>query len=158
MDAIELLEEQHREVEDLFEEIGEAEASEKREIFEELADQLAIHSTIEERHFYPAVRAASTEDVLRRSLQEHLSVKRLIAEILDQRTTDDAKIKLLEDEVSRHVEEEETHLFPQVRLILDQDRLTALAEEMIATQDTLLEEGQPRERVRQEGADAPAQR
>lgn len=69
MDAIELLEDQHREVEDLFEEIEEAEASEKREIFDEIADQLAIHATIEEKHFYPACRDAKTEDILRESLE-----------------------------------------------------------------------------------------
>jgi hemerythrin superfamily protein len=153
MDAIELLEEQHREVEDLFEEIAEAEADEKREIFEEIADQLAIHATIEERHFYPAVRDASTDEILRRSVEEHLAVKRLITEILDQRASDEeleAKIKLLEEEVEKHVEEEETQLFPKVRTLLDTAALAALAQQMIATQDSLLEAGQPRDRVKQE--------
>src|SRR3954466_6506700 len=71
MNAIEMLEEQHRDVEDLFEEIEEAEGAEKQEVFAEIADQLVIHSAIEEKHFYPAVKARQTEDLLRESLEEH---------------------------------------------------------------------------------------
>src|SRR3982751_5212110 len=76
MNAIELLESQHREVEDLFEEIEETDDLEaKADLFEQLADKLAIHATIEEHHFYPAVKEKRTEDILLESLQEHLAVK-----------------------------------------------------------------------------------
>ena len=37
------------------------EDSEKRALFFEIADNLAVHATIEERHFYPAVRERQTE-------------------------------------------------------------------------------------------------
>jgi hemerythrin superfamily protein len=160
MDAIELLEEQHREVEDLFEAMTDAEPSEKRALFADLADQLTVHATIEERHFYPAIVDPSTNELLRESRQEHLTVKRLLAEILDHRATDgefDAKIKLLEREVAEHVEEEETMLFPRVRDILDENALAVIAEQMIATQDSLFEDGQPRHRVEDELAPSPHQ-
>jgi hemerythrin superfamily protein len=161
MDAIELLEEQHRDVEDLFEEIAEAETSEKREIFEEIADQLTIHATIEERHFYPSVKDPRTEEILRESLEEHMAVKRLLAELLELKATDevfDDKIEALKGHVQRHVEEEEQTLFPKARTILDKATLTALAQEMTATQETLLEDGEPRERVKQETTGAPPPR
>jgi len=58
MSAIDMLEADHREVEDLFEELESAKsAAEKREVFEEIADKLAVHAAIEERHFYPAAKA-----------------------------------------------------------------------------------------------------
>src|SRR6185436_1742807 len=70
MDAIEMLEEQHRDVEDLFEELESADAADKQDLFDELADQLAVHTLIEEMHFYPAVRAKRTSDILDESLEE----------------------------------------------------------------------------------------
>jgi hemerythrin-like domain-containing protein len=161
MDAIDLLEEQHRDVEDLFEEIEQAEASEKREIFEEIADQLAIHATIEEKHFYPAANDKSTESLLKESLEEHLSVKRLIADLLELDAKDgtfDAKIKVLKEQVEQHVKEEEKELFPKVRKLLDKEMLDALAQEMTATQESLIDDGEPRERVKSETAEAPSLR
>jgi hemerythrin superfamily protein len=159
MDAIEMLEEQHRDVEDLFDEIEEAEGAEKREVFAEIADQLVIHSAIEEKHFYPAVKARQTEDLLRESLEEHLSAKRIIADLLDMKVEDeqfDAKVDVLKELIQHHVKEEEDELFPKVRKLLGQEELEALAQEMMATQDTLLEEDEPRQMVRGEtGAAAP---
>src|SRR5262245_1440598 len=81
MDAIELLEQQHRDVESLFERLGSG-GRDKQALFNQLADLLAIHAAIEERHFYPAVRARRTEDILLESLSEHLAIKRALADLL----------------------------------------------------------------------------
>src|SRR2546423_14353691 len=160
MDAIELLMQKHRDVEDLFEEIEEAEASEKREIFEEIADQLTIHATIEERHFYPAVKDDErTSALVMESLEEHLAVKRLLADLLDIEPKDatfDAKIAVLKEQVQHHVKEEEKELFPKVRKALDAEILTALAQEMTATQEALLDEGEPPRLIKEQTAAAPA--
>jgi hemerythrin superfamily protein len=153
MNAIEMLEEQHRDVEDLFEEIEEAEGAEKQEVFAEIADQLVIHSAIEEKHFYPAVKARQTEDLLRESLEEHLAAKRIIADLLDLKVDDeqfDAKVDVLKEMIQHHVKEEEDELFPKVRKLLGADELEALAQEMMATQDALLEKDEPRQMVRSE--------
>ena len=58
VDAIELLETQHQEVEHLFKKIERAGEEEKQDLFEQLADALAVHTTIEEKHFYPATKSA----------------------------------------------------------------------------------------------------
>lgn len=159
MDAIQMLEEQHREVEDLFEEIEQAEASdEKQELFEEIADQLTVHAVIEERHFYPAVKERRTEDILLEALEEHLSIKRLLADLLKLSPEDDqfdAKISVLKEQVEHHVEEEEGDLFPKVRKILDKEMLDAIAQEMTATQEQLLDAGDPRGLVKGQTAQAP---
>jgi hemerythrin superfamily protein len=157
MDAIEMLEEQHRDVEDLFEELESAEASDKQDLFDEIADQLAVHALIEEQHFYPAVKAKRTEDILLESLEEHLSIKRLLADLLKldpSNETFDAKLKVLQEQVEHHVQEEEDELFPKVRKVLDKKQLVAIAEEMTVTQEKLLDAGDPRERVRGETGEA----
>jgi hemerythrin superfamily protein len=159
MDAIEMLEEQHRDVEDLFEEFEQAEAGEKREVFEEIADQLSVHATIEEKHFYPAVKAKKTADMVLEAFEEHLQIKRAIADCLAVAAKDtktlQAKVKVLKEEVEHHVEEEEKELFPTVKKLLGADELLAIAQEMAATQDSLMEAGDPRDLVKDQLAQAP---
>lgn len=145
MDAIELLEQQHREVEDLFEAFEDAD--DKRAVFEQIADALAVHTEIEEKIFYPATLDSRTEDSLQEAIQEHLQMKRLIADLLSMSPDDPAfaaKVKVLEEEVEHHVEEEENELFPAVRDALDEDRLEVLGEELEALADELEEEQAPR--------------
>jgi hemerythrin superfamily protein len=154
MNAIELLLSQHREVDELFSKIESAKSEDRKsELFEEIADKLAIHAAIEEHHFYPAVRASRTEDILLESLEEHLSIKRVLADLLDVSVDDesfDAKIKVLQEQVEHHVEEEESDLFPKVKKILDKDELEAIGQAMSAEQAELEERGSPRENVRSE--------
>jgi hemerythrin-like domain-containing protein len=54
---------------------------------------------------------------------------------------------VLKEQIEHHVEEEEGQLFPKVRKLLDQESLEALEQEMTATREELLEEGDPREAV-----------
>ena len=119
MDAVDLLESQHREVEALFEQLREAESARERgELFAELADQLAAHTKIEETIFYPKVCDEGTSELLHHSVEEHLSAKRVLAELLDMAPSDPQfmrKIDELEELVRDHVEDEEMELFPQVR-------------------------------------------
>src|SRR5256885_14725071 len=83
MNAIDLLKKQHEEAKELLSSLEEAEVEEKEELFEKLADALAAHAAIEERHFYPATKDDRTEELLQEAVEEHLSVKRLIADLLD---------------------------------------------------------------------------
>lgn len=154
MNATDLLESQHREVEDLFEKIASADDDDDKEaLFDELADNLAIHAAIEEHQFYPAVMSRRTEDILLESLEEHLAVKRVLADLLDTAVGDptfNAKMKLLKETVSHHVREEENDLFPKVKNIFDEEELEALGDDMEAEQEQLLSEGEPRKLVPQE--------
>jgi hemerythrin superfamily protein len=157
MGAIDMLESQHREVEKLFKAFENAEGDEKREVFIEIADKLAVHAAIEEKHFYPAAKARDTEDLLLESAEEHLSVKRIIADLLAMKPGDDtfdAKVTTLKEQVEHHVEEEEGELFPKVKKLLDATTLEALEQEMTATQEELLEQGNPREQVPSETGEA----
>jgi len=151
MNAIDLLKSQHREVSKLFSKIEKTkEASDKAELFNEIADKLAVHAAIEEHHFYPAVKAKRTEDILLESLEEHLGIKRVIADLMEVDAEDetfDAKVKVLKEQVEHHVEEEESDLFPKVKRLFDKDQLEAMGQEMSAEQAELEAEGEPRRSV-----------
>ncbi len=151
LDAVGMLEGQHREVERLFAKLDKASGVEtKRKLFTEIADKLAVHAAIEERDFYPAVRAKRTEDILLESLEEHLGIKRVLADLLAIDVGDetfDAKAKVLKEQVEHHVTEEEDDLFPKVKKLMDRDTLLAIAQQMTATQEELIAKGDPRKAV-----------
>src|SRR5882724_11311864 len=151
MNAIKLLESQHREVEKLFAKIESAKDVDKKEtLFTTLADSLAVHASIEEHHFYPAVKASRTQDILLESLEEHVAIKRVLSDLLDTEVEDqtfDAKLKVLKETVAHHVEEEESDLFPKVKKLFAADRLEAIGQEMSEEQAALEAKGNPREAV-----------
>ena len=150
MDAIELLKQQHEEVKALFKKIEKAEEEEQQELFEQIADSLAVHAAIEEKHFYPAVKAKATEDVLLEAVEEHLEIKRVIADLLALDASDEtfeAKVTVLKEDVEHHVEEEEQVLFPKVNKLFDKEELETIAAAMEQTEGELLEAGNPRNAV-----------
>lgn len=148
MNAVKMLKHEHREVEKLFEKFEAAKATERRQkVFEEIADALAVHAAIEERHFYPGVKKRQTEDVLLESVEEHLEIKRVIADLLQMDPRDDtfdAKVKVLQEDVQHHVEEEEGELFPKVEKLIDEEELEAIGAAMEETEKELKSEGNPR--------------
>ena len=123
-------------------------AGQRREIFEAIADAMAVHATIEERHFYPAVKQAATVEMLLEAVEEHLEIKRAIAELLLLDAGDksfEAQAMMLKDEIEQHVEEEESELFPAVEELFDDEALETIAVSMEETQSELLAEGSPRD-------------
>lgn len=151
MNAIKILMDQHREVEALFKEFENEESSERKQaIFDELADSLAAHAEIEEQIFYPGVKMKETEDLLRESVEEHLSVKRIIADAMQLDPEDEqfeAKLTTLQEQVEHHVGEEEGQLFPKVKKAMSDEELEELGIEMENLMATLMSEGEPRANV-----------
>jgi hemerythrin superfamily protein len=121
-DAITLLKEDHRKVEELFEQFEKAKGDgRKQKLALEICKELTIHSMIEEEIFYPACEGKVEEDLLKESFVEHDAAKVLIAEIQAGEPSDDfydSKVKVLQEEIEHHVEEEEQAkkgLFAQAR-------------------------------------------
>jgi hemerythrin superfamily protein len=159
IDALELLADQHEEVDSLIEEIEDSDdPSAKDELFRKLADSIAAHAEIEEKIFYPSVMHESTRDLLLESTEEHLVVKRTLADMMELDVDDerfDAKLTVLKESLRHHAhDEEEDTLFPKVRKLLDSDQLAALGNEILAMYDMLLERGEPRRAVQQQTAEA----
>jgi hemerythrin superfamily protein len=151
MDAIELLKTQHQEVKGLFKQIDKAEEDEKQDLFEQLADALSVHTAI--------AKNARTEELLQEAVEEHLSAKRLIADMMEMSPDDpqfDAKLSVLEEQIEHHVEEEEKELFPKVRKMLGKEELEDLGIVMEDMAEELKASGAPRESVPAEtGSAAP---
>ena len=119
MTAIELLEQDHREVEDFFDEyenLNEDEA--KADLSAKICLALTVHTQLEEEIFYPASRKATKDDdLLDEATVEHAGAKDLISQIKSMDVGDDlydAKVKVLGEQVKHHVKEEEEELFPEV--------------------------------------------
>ncbi len=163
MNAIELLKQQHREVDELFEEFeqaGDGAVKTRQQLCLQIADALAVHSSIEEEIFYPEAKEATeqVEDLLRESVEEHLSVKRLLAEILESDIEDEqmeSRISVLKEQVQHHVEEEEKELFPKVKKACSKEQLEEMGGRMERMAQQLEEEGHPSKQI-PEQTDHPA--
>ena len=144
-DAIALLKADHRTVEELFEKFEKASGDgRKQALAEEICLELSVHAQIEEEIFYPACEGKVEEDLLKESYVEHDGAKELIAEIIKGGPSDeyyDSKVKVLQEEIEHHVEEEEKRLeglFAQARKAeLDMD---ALGQELAARKMELTEQ------------------
>lgn len=130
-DAIALLKEDHDKVEQLFEDFEKASGDGRKEkLAREICRELTIHARIEEEIFYPACEGKIDEDLLKEAYVEHDAAKVLIAELEAGEPSEDfydAKVKVLQEEIEHHVEEEEKRmegLFAQARKAgLDMDSL-----------------------------------
>ncbi|MCL6698119.1 hemerythrin domain-containing protein [Sphingomonas sp. NSE70-1] len=132
-DAVALLKQDHRTVEELFSQFEKASGDgRKQKLAERICLELSVHATIEEEIFYPACDGKVEEDLLKEAYVEHDGAKLLIAEIVAGEPSDefyDSKVKVLQEQIEHHVEEEEKRLeglFSQARKAgLDMDALGA---------------------------------
>jgi hemerythrin superfamily protein len=145
-DAVALLKQDHRTVEELFEQFEKATGDgRKQKLAEQICLELSVHAQIEEEIFYPACEGKVDEDLLKESYVEHDGAKVLIAELISGGSKEDeyydAKVKVLQEEIEHHVEEEEKRmegLFAQAKKAgLDMD---ALGEQLALRKTELTEE------------------
>ena len=137
-DVIKLLEQDHREVEDLFAKAESTSGAAKQQVVTKIASELTIHAQVEEEYVYPAMREAGLDDLVQEAEQEHTKVKELVAQLesLDGTTADvDPVLAELKGDVQHHVEEEESEAFPKFRDKVDQATLQALAEQVRAAKE-----------------------
>ena len=120
--AFDVLEEDHREVEEWFDEYDELKDSDedrKAELAEKICLALKVHAQIEEEIFYPRAREATKDDdLIDEAIVEHATVKNLIGEIEEMDVGEelfDAKVRVLGEMVKRHIKEEEEELFPELQ-------------------------------------------
>jgi len=126
-DVTKLIEQEHRQVEALFDNFREAGDT---DVLTKLCDELDAHAAAEEEAFYPVVRddVPSGKKLANEAKDEHGEARQLIGRI--RRTSDpDHVVELvneLEQAVSHHVEEEEEEMLPLARRALGEDRLVAV--------------------------------
>lgn len=132
MKATALIEQQHREVEGLFEKIEASKANAR--LLEQLASALTAHAIIEEQIFYPAAMKMK-KDLVLESYEEHelmaFALKRLIAtEPRDESFP--ARVKAVKEIVEQHVQEEEQELLPSAAEGLSEEEDETLGRQMEA--------------------------
>jgi len=152
-DAVALLKEDHRTVEELFSQFEKASGdNRKQKLARQICFELSIHAKIEEEIFYPACEGKVEEDLLKEAYVEHDGAKVLIAEILRGSEEGDefydAKVKVLQEQIEHHVQEEERRMegmFGQARKAgLDMDALgDQLAERKAELTETFKATGIP---------------
>jgi hemerythrin superfamily protein len=149
LDAVELLKQDHRKVEDLFkqfEKLKDDDEDAAAEVIEAACAELKIHDKIETEIFYPAVREQAeeeeVEDLLDEAEVEHDTVRELI-EKLEGMDPDDEKLHahftVLTEYVKHHVKEEEQEMFPKLKKLKELD-LKAVGAEMTDRKAELLAE------------------
>lgn len=121
-DAIALLKDQHRQVEDLFEQFQKTKADDRKaKLAQQICTELKIHTMIEEEIFYPAFEGRIEDDTLDEARVEHDAAKVLVNDIDAGSPGDeffDAKVNVLCEEIRHHVREEEKRsdgMFAQCR-------------------------------------------
>jgi hemerythrin superfamily protein len=156
-DAIALLKSDHKKVKALFSQFDKLKDDgadeDKAAIVAQICNELKIHTAIEEKIFYPAVRKAIEDsDLMDEALVEHAGAKDLIAQLEAAAVDDDlynAKVTVLGEQIDHHVKEEEGSMFPKAQKAkvdtaalgaIMTKRKTALMEEMGVSDDDAEEE------------------
>ncbi|MFJ9389602.1 hemerythrin domain-containing protein [Nocardioides sp. NPDC101246] len=128
-DVTDLIMQDHREVETLFEKL-EREPDVRAGLTPILVTLLAAHSRAEEAEVYPAARDEAGEaDDVAHSQEEHLLADRLLTQLSEcdpHSTAYGDKLAEVVEAVSHHVEEEESSVLPGIRDRLDDARRAEL--------------------------------
>ncbi|HLW24455.1 MAG TPA: hemerythrin domain-containing protein [Steroidobacteraceae bacterium] len=110
-DAISMLMNDHRTVEQLFERYRSAASKEeKAQIAQQVCTEIGVHTKLEEEIFYPACREKISSEPLDEAQVEHDGAKILTEDLLHGSPEDefyDAKMTVLEQYIKHHVGEEE---------------------------------------------------
>jgi hemerythrin superfamily protein len=128
-DALAILVRDHKEVDELFDELGRSDETSavqrKGELLSTMIEALSVHAAVEEQVVYPVMRTDG-EAKVRHAIADHQNVKERLADLEALAPLDPAvlpAVKVLADEVRAHVAEEENDLFPRLAQALDESAL-----------------------------------
>jgi hemerythrin superfamily protein len=143
MEAIALLQGDHRKVEHLFARYQSAlDFPAKQQIAAQVFTELDVHAQLEETVFYPAFDTRAGKkgtQLVADSRLEHEAVRELMIEMqhLDTEEEFEDKFHELMQCVQHHIAQEETEMFPEAEQILA-DQLADLLDEMVALKHQLM--------------------
>lgn len=147
MDALKVLKQDHQKVKTLFgevESLGDRANAQRKKLFQQIDEELTVHSQIEEKIFYPEFRrhaqdSEEKEEVLE-AYEEHNIVKNLIHELEDLDPKDETykpKLEVLKELVEHHVKEEEGTMFKMAREMFEKDELDELGERLMQAKEDM---------------------
>lgn len=147
--ATTMLRADHARVNQLFEQYlasGDTLAADVYLITQQVCEELEVHAHIEEELFYPTIMAAAdpdTESFVQESIQTHDNIKNLITDVRTMpigSPEHDHAFRELINEVTAHIEQEETMLLPFAEDVFG-DELIQLGEEMLARKEQIMAMG-----------------
>jgi hemerythrin superfamily protein len=139
MDAVTLLEADHRVVDQLFRQYEEAatrgSATAKAAPVDRIVRELSVHAAIEELVLYPVVRRdlPGGAQMADEALEEHQEAKEVLRRIDRMDSGDpnfDFSVRQLIQDVRHHVAEEEDEMFPRLRTSLPAQQLREMGARM----------------------------
>ena len=136
MNAIELLKEDHDRVDKLFQSVKATPDGDHKDLFEQIKNELDVHTHIEETIFYPKLKEDGDDelkDIVLEGIEEHRQAKMFLKELAaltDDSEKFDPKLKVLMEDISHHVMEEEGQMFPMVKEQFDEFTLQELGKQM----------------------------
>jgi hemerythrin-like domain-containing protein len=137
MNFYELLEEDHRNVENLIRRIDRSKTGSERreELFLELKREIELHSLLEETIVYPALEnETGTSEMSLEAREEHRIIKMLLEEMEALDTDDEeweAKFKVMRERIEEHVKEEEGEIFPAARKVISNEQAEDLGARIV---------------------------
>ncbi len=136
MEIYELLKKDHKKVQGIFKKLQEKKnpgAKGAQDLVSELKMELMVHMEGEEKLFYPALeKADESREQTFESIEEHHITKTVLNELVDMPGDSDrwhAKLKVLQELVEHHIEEEEEKLFKQAQQVLDSTKAQEIGKE-----------------------------
>ncbi len=144
MDIYAYLRKDHQKVAELFAEIIQTKAAQKRQnLFDELKEELLLHAKTEQKTFYKALKKHSeARDEAKHGDKEHAQIENSIEKLNQLSIQSDQWLILfgeLKHNVEHHVRDEEGEMFKQARKVLTKERANQLAEEMDSLKQEMLE-------------------
>jgi hemerythrin superfamily protein len=138
-DLVDLLVADHRRVEQLFAEIETTahQPHRRRAAIETVIAELNRHAAVEERYLYPATRVhlPAGDDIADHEIREHDEAEEMMRRLVRLDDGDpefDPLINTLMADIRRHVQEEETELFPRLRQACGWATLVRLGRQALA--------------------------
>jgi hemerythrin-like domain-containing protein len=128
MDATTFLTQQHDQVKQWFAEcetLAEGDFKRRSELVEQITETLRLHTQIEEEILYPPAKDVD-HDLVLEAFEEHHMIRILLEEIGQTPPSNEryaAKLAVLREMVSTHIEEEEGTLFPELKESCGLDKL-----------------------------------
>ena len=139
--AIDLIEQDHREVDALFNEFETTHATDERgRIGQQIIRELSIHAAVEEQLLYPVARRYVTGDgLVEHGIEEHQELKAELVK-LDTMAPDSSQyaagFSKAKEMVQEHVAEEERDILPAIRHALSEEQLEVLGQAIEAAKKT----------------------
>ena len=141
-DVIEVLEHDHREVEEMFKELeglrgasSEEDKKRRKELTEDVTIELVRHSVAEEVLVYPKVADKVSSDEVEHAREEHAEAEETLQK-LEKLDADDPsfedELATLMEEIRHHIEDEEGEMFAHMREVMEKDELVTLGERVEA--------------------------